>query len=159
MAYGPLADSVPAARGWARAVLQEWGATPAGLLGDALLVVTELVSNAVVASRALPGSRPVRVWVCWDGARLLIQVGDDSTAPPVYVPASDEALSGRGLLVVDELSSGWGWFPAAAHGMAKVVWAEIRAESQPVQHAAASGKQAEPRDAVVAGPGVLARGV
>jgi anti-sigma regulatory factor (Ser/Thr protein kinase) len=149
MAYGPLPDSVPTARGRTKAVLLEWGAARDGL-DDILLVVTELVTNAVNASRALPGSRPVRVWVCFDAAaRLLIEVGDESLAQPVRVPRSDDALSGRGLHVVDDLSSGWGWFPATGHGLAKVVWADIRAELQPMQYSAVSGMRQDPPDAGV----------
>jgi two-component sensor histidine kinase len=89
------------------------------------MVVTELVTNAVNASCALAEVRPVRVWLCRDRVRLLVEVGDESLAVPVRCPPSDEALSGRGLQVVARLSSGWGWFPATAHGLAKVVWADL----------------------------------
>lgn len=130
-AYGPLRDTVPTARARTRAVLAEWEITPGDLLlWDIAVVVSELVSNAVVASRALPGSAEVRMWLCCDRVRLLVEVGDHSLDPPMFVPPSGEALSGRGLRVVDGLSSGaWGWFPATAHGLAKVVWAEIRLPS------------------------------
>lgn len=125
-AYGPLRDTVPTARARTKAVLAEWDITPGDLLlGDIAVVVSELVSNAVMASRALPGSAEVRMWLCCDGVRLLVEVGDHSPDRPMFVPPSDEALSGRGLHVVAGLSNGgWGWFPATTHGLAKVVWAE-----------------------------------
>jgi hypothetical protein len=125
MAYGPLLDTVPTARARTMAVLLEWGAVPGESMSDALTVVSELVSNAVRASLVLPLPRPVRVWVCCDGARVLAQVGDESRAQPTCVPPSDDALSGRGLIVVAALSIGWGWFPASSHGLAKIVWAEL----------------------------------
>jgi anti-sigma regulatory factor (Ser/Thr protein kinase) len=127
-AYGPLPDTVPTARARTKAVLAEWEITSGDLLlGDIAVVISELISNAVTASRALPGLAEIRVWLCCDRRRLLIEVGDHCVDPPLFVPPSDEALSGRGLLVVDKLSSGdWGWFPATPHGLAKVVWAEIR---------------------------------
>jgi hypothetical protein len=141
-------------------VLAEWGITAPGLLGDALLVVTELVSNAVVASRGLPEPAEVRVWLCCDRVRLLVAVGDRSLAPPVYVAPSDEALSGRGLQVVDTLSSGWAWFPATTPELAKIVWAELYVGPP----AAAANGPARSREnaasaAGPAGPGQLARGV
>jgi anti-sigma regulatory factor (Ser/Thr protein kinase) len=126
MAYGALPDTVPTARARTRAVLREWEATPSGLAQDILLAVTELITNAVVASRGLPQATPVRLWVCCDRARLLVQAGDESPAPPVRIPPSDDALSGRGLMVVEGLCSSWGWFPATGHGLAKIVWADFR---------------------------------
>lgn len=127
MSYGALLDTVPVARARTKAVLREWGRAPAGL-DDILLVVTELVSNAVAASRVLPQAGPVRVWVCCDGTRVQVQVGDDSPAPPVCVPPSVDALGGRGLMVVAGLSCDWGWFPRVGPGLAKVVWAELPAD-------------------------------
>jgi hypothetical protein len=140
MAYGPLLGSVPTARARTMAVLREWGAAPGESVSDVLIVVSELVSNGVQASLVLPLPRPVQVWVCWDGVRVLVQAGDESPAQPVSVPPGEEALSGRGLIVVAALSDRWGWFPANSHGLAKIVWAEIRAELPPTQHRAPLGK-------------------
>jgi len=125
MTYGPLPDTVPTARTRTKVVLREWDCAPADRAADILTVVSELASNAVRASAALPGSRPVRVWVCSDLARVLVQVGDESLAQPVRVLPGPEAEHGRGLLVVQAFSSAWGWFPATAHGLAKIVWAEL----------------------------------
>jgi hypothetical protein len=141
MAYGALLGSVPTARARTMVVLREWGAVPAETASDILLVVSELVSNGVQASLLLPLPRPVQVWVCWDGVRVLVQVGDESHAEPVCVPPGEVASSGRGLIVVAALSDRWGWFPANSHGLAKIVWAEICAELQPTQHCAPLAKQ------------------
>lgn len=136
MTYGPLLDTVPTARARTKALLLEWGIMPGDLLSDSLVVVTELVSNAVVASRALPQARPVRVGVCSDRARLLVQVGDESPAPPLWLAPGVDAERGRGLLVVQQLSSNWGWYPATSHGVAKVAWAVLDTGPAPSRQAA-----------------------
>jgi hypothetical protein len=141
MAYGPLLGSVPTARARTMAVLREWDAVPEEAVSDVLIVVSELVSNGVQASLVLPLPRLVQVWVCCDGVRVLVQAGDESPAQPVCVPPGEDALSGRGLIVVAALSDRWGWFPASSHGLAKIVWAEIRAELRPTQHCAPLAKQ------------------
>jgi anti-sigma regulatory factor (Ser/Thr protein kinase) len=126
MAYGPLVSTVPTARARTKVVLREWGAIPDDLTADVLTVVSELTSNAVQASLALPLPRPVRVWMCCDWVRVLVQVGDESHAQPVWTPPSGDSLTGRGLLIVAGLSDSWGWFPASGHGLTKVVWSEMR---------------------------------
>jgi anti-sigma regulatory factor (Ser/Thr protein kinase) len=131
MTYGALLDTVPTARTRTHAVLREWGVTPSDLIEDVLVVVSELVSNAVVASRALPETPPVRVWVCCDWARVLVEVGDENPARPVRTSPNEDALSGRGLVVIEALSSSWGWFSATHHGLAKVVWADLHIPSTP----------------------------
>ncbi len=131
MAYGPLPDTVPTARARTRVVLQEWGPALDGLVDATLLVVSELVSNAVATSRALSDMRPVRLWLCSDLVRVLAQVGDESPARPVRVTPDPGTEHGRGLLVVQAFSSAWGWFPASGHGLAKVVWADIGGRGGP----------------------------
>ena len=101
-----------------------------------ILVVSELVSNAVAASAGLTGSRfagywapgtpPVRVWLSANDHRVVIQVWDSSDRPPVPQPVEPEADSGRGLLLVGALSEEWGCYtPEKSSG--KVVWAVVTA--------------------------------
>ncbi|HEY5988364.1 MAG TPA: ATP-binding protein, partial [Streptosporangiaceae bacterium] len=129
MDYGPLPDTVPTARARTKVVLREWGPRFDPVADDTLLVVTELVSNAVTASRALVAARPVRLWLRSNWARVLVLVGDESPAPPLLFAPGVDAEHGRGLSVVTKLSSGWGWYPATSYGLAKVVWAEWRLPS------------------------------
>jgi len=105
-------------------VLWEWG--HAELSDDAGLVVSELMTNAVAATRDLvPVSlAPVRLWLASDTELVLILVGDASTRPPLHVEAGPDSDSGRGLRLVEAMSGRWGWYPVNAAGMAKVVWAE-----------------------------------
>jgi hypothetical protein len=129
---GALATAAPCARLHATLVLWEWEL--GALVGTAGLVVSELVSNAVQASAGLTGSRfagywapgipPVRMWLSADDHRVVIQVWDGSDRPPVPQPVEPEADSGRGLLLVGELSAEWGCYsPEKSSG--KVVWAVV----------------------------------
>ena len=117
---GALPGAVPCARLHARHVVREWGLAA---LGDGTeLAVSELMTNAVQVSRAMSQAAPVRLWLLSDGAQLVILVWDASPQPPVRLDAGDDAENGRGLLLVDAVSTGWGWqFPPDMGG--KTVWA------------------------------------
>jgi hypothetical protein len=66
----------------------------------------------------------VRLWLMADRQRVLIQVWDSCHWKPELQEPGPEAESGRGLLLVEALSSGWGSF--APNGWAgKVVWALV----------------------------------
>lgn len=121
---GPLPGAVPCARAHVRQVLWEWHQAELG--DDAGLVVSELVTNAVTASRELlPRSvSPVRLWLASDTELVLVLVGDANPRPPLRVDAGPDSDCGRGLRLVEALSSRWGWYPAQAAGTVKVVWAE-----------------------------------
>jgi anti-sigma regulatory factor (Ser/Thr protein kinase) len=91
--------------------------------GDAGLVLTELVANAVTAS---PACGAIRIEVRLTAGELLLEVFDGSRATPHHRAADDLAEGGRGLLLVEALSSHWGWRPAPGGG--KVVWAAVRTD-------------------------------
>jgi hypothetical protein len=122
---GALADAVPLARAHLRQLLSGWGR--AELSPDASVVVSELVTNAVAASRERRlGAAPVLVWLGSDSCCLLLAVADVSPRPPVRLDLGADAEGGRGLALVEALSSRWGWHPASITGLKKVVWAEWR---------------------------------
>jgi anti-sigma regulatory factor (Ser/Thr protein kinase) len=101
--------SVPRARRHARRALSEWNL---GTLGEAAeLVVSELVTNAIRASRDAGGHRPVRLWLAAGRARVAVGVWDGSPDPPVPGQPSDTDESGRGLLLVEAVSTAWDWYP------------------------------------------------
>jgi anti-sigma regulatory factor (Ser/Thr protein kinase) len=127
---GALDGAVPSARLHAKHVLREWGVA---VLGDnAELVVSELVTNGVQASRTMTHAA-IRLWLASDQVQVVICVWDASPEPPVRMHVDDEAEHGRGLLLVEAVSEQWGWFPAepakpgpwagSHHG--KVVWALV----------------------------------
>jgi anti-sigma regulatory factor (Ser/Thr protein kinase) len=99
----------------------------AGALGDdgveasvielAVLLVSEVVTNAAVHARST-----IRVTVYVDSHWVRVEVKDEGQGQPVLrVPAQSE-LQGRGLAVVDRLSTDWG---TDRLDRGKVVWFEI----------------------------------
>jgi anti-sigma regulatory factor (Ser/Thr protein kinase) len=104
---GALDGSVPSARYHARHILREWRL--ARLSDDVELVVAELMTNAVSASRGLDWPFPVRMWLLSDAASALVVVWDASPQPPVLMDPADDAEAGRGLLLVDAVSAWWDW--------------------------------------------------
>ena len=113
--------TIPVARRHARGVLGEWGLRE--LAESSELVVTELVANAVAASRQ--AASPLRLWLASDSDRVLIVVWDAVSAPPARVSVGWEAETGRGLMLVDALSEQWGWCPCEEND-GKFVWAAVR---------------------------------
>ncbi|MFJ8437496.1 ATP-binding protein [Kitasatospora griseola] len=115
--------SVRAVRHRARNVLVSWS-LDADDLDDVLYVVDELAANA--ARHSPPGMHHVSLDLSPDGDSLVVTVHDLSRAMP-YIPAGAEdnpvAESGRGLLLVAELSESWGAAPTTG---GKKVWAEMR---------------------------------
>ncbi len=122
--FGALPGAVPCARLHARQVAWEWGLN--ALAETVELVVSELVTNAIEATQAIRSVCPVRLWVQSDGSRIMLMVGDASPHPPRRLDPAGDTEGGRGLLLVEALSSGWGWCATRERGTAKVVWAEIR---------------------------------
>jgi anti-sigma regulatory factor (Ser/Thr protein kinase) len=115
---GALPSAVPCARLHTRHLLWEWQLTALG--DDAELVVSEIITNAIQVTQADARTDPVRLWLLAGLAQLLILVQDASPLPPVPVSAGGDAENGRGLLLVDTLSTRWGHFLQPSGG--KVVW-------------------------------------
>jgi len=99
-------------------VLDSWGCAP-DARADLLLVVSELVTNAVVH-----GAEPIVVTMVRTPERVRVEVTDgaDGSSPHSGRPAAD-AETGRGLSVVTRLAVAWGW--RASPGRGKTVWAEL----------------------------------
>ncbi|HET7406998.1 MAG TPA: ATP-binding protein [Mycobacteriales bacterium] len=110
-------SSVPAARHFVQEVLAGWRRAEQGW--TAAMVVTELAANAALHA----GDQPFTVSVSLEGSGVLhIAVADRSTRRPRTRDYSAEATTGRGLKLVEDLSSRWGVSP---HEGGKVVWADI----------------------------------
>ena len=87
-------------------------------LHNVLLVVSELVSNAVNHAGT---SVAVGISVGEEGV-VRVEVGDGRTWPPRPRKAEPDAVGGRGLLLVGALSDRWG---VETRPDGKVVWAEV----------------------------------
>lgn len=122
---GAFPGAVPCARLHARQMLWEWRLT--GLSDSAELLISELVTNAVQISCADGQTTPVRVWMMANRTRMLILVWDSSPLPPVRKSTSQDDENGRGLLLVETLSTRWGWYFLPQDNSGKVVWCELRA--------------------------------
>ncbi len=119
---GAYPEAVPCARLHARQLLWEWGQT--GLAESIELVVSELATNAVAASRSLGQHTAVRMWLLSDKEKVLVMVWDASHEPPARGESESGNISdgARGLMLVDAISERWGWYFAGETG-GKVVWA------------------------------------
>jgi len=115
-----LSRDVLAARE-ARAVVTEllrrWGYP--GLIDDAALVVSELVTNAVRHA-----SSNCAVLVNRSGNGVRIEVRDHGAGTPDLQVPSDTAEGGRGLMIVSALARAWGVDSVPA---SKSVWVELAA--------------------------------
>lgn len=124
---GAVPSAAPCARLHAKQVLWEWGLDQ--LTETVELVVSELISNAIHASQALPWTPVVRLWLLSDKRRVLVAVWDGNPKSPVRLDIDVDTEGGRGLLLVDSISDRWNWFPP--EGMdGKVVWCEVSADAQ-----------------------------
>lgn len=89
---------------------------------DAMLVTSELVSNAVKHAAPLPGGVVRMTWsIDEDYLRIEITDGGSVTRPNPEV-ATVFALGGRGLDIVRTISREWG---VTQDGEAVSVWAEV----------------------------------
>ena len=119
---GELA-SVPEARHWlgGRCAAAD---VPAAARAVAELLTTELVGNAVVH-----GSGPVRITLEIGDAGITVGVSDSHPGLPVLRHVGAEATGGRGVALVDTLSTNWGTTPAAEGLPGKTVWFTLAAGS------------------------------
>jgi two-component sensor histidine kinase len=81
------------------------------------LLLSEVVTNAIRHARG----GTILVVVTLSQGHLLAQVQDDSSNPPVRRAAGESG--GRGLELLDQLSTQWGVDPHSDDG--KTVWFEI----------------------------------
>lgn len=101
-------EAAARARNWVRAVITVRGIPAADTADTAVLVTSELVTNAI---RSAPGST-IAVCLALRPGRLRIEIHDPSHASPVMrneTGPHDE--NGRGLTLVDMLADEWGWYP------------------------------------------------
>jgi len=102
-----------AARNFVGGMLEGWGR--GDLLEDAVLLTSEVVTNAIVHA-----GTDLVVTVGLDGPRARVAVRDDDvTAPRKREPTLE---SGRGLTLVEALAGSWGTF---SYGDGKAVWFEL----------------------------------
>jgi anti-sigma regulatory factor (Ser/Thr protein kinase) len=113
-------------------------------VGDAVLVVSELLSNAIRHARPLPGAN---VQVAWAVDKDAIEVAvSDGGAPttPVRAHATVSSIGGRGLDIVEYLARRWG---VRSDDCGQTVWAVLPApatgqrSAEPASSAGSHGRQ------------------
>ncbi|MFJ3670135.1 SpoIIE family protein phosphatase [Streptomyces sp. NPDC090106] len=111
-------EALTEARHMIRAAVRAWGDRDRA--DEIELVADELITNALMHTE---GSAIVTLRVL-AGAdrRLRVEVEDSSSALPRRRDAGESGVSGRGLLLVDLLTDGWG---VEARGGGKCVWCEF----------------------------------
>jgi anti-sigma regulatory factor (Ser/Thr protein kinase) len=96
--------------------------TPA--IGDATLVVSELLTNAILHARPLPGARVLVAWALRERSlEVAVSDGGAMTRPRTTRP-SLSSIGGRGLTIVENLSWRWGVLP---NDFGLTVWAVLPA--------------------------------
>lgn len=114
------ADQVPAARAFLREALASHAC-----LWEAELVVSELATNALRHTKSGDGEGWL-LEVCSTPEWVIITLTDAGAAdtPQAREPAID-AVSGRGLLIIDELATAWGYTRRRRQA---TVWVLLRQE-------------------------------
>jgi anti-sigma regulatory factor (Ser/Thr protein kinase) len=112
----PADTTSPAtARRFVRSVLTGWGCDH--LSENALLITSELVTNAIVHARS-----PLRLRLRLADDVVRIEVADRGDGTPQPRVPDRERPGGRGLPIIEALSLAWGMVPTAD---GKVVWADL----------------------------------
>ncbi|GII88740.1 hypothetical protein Ssi03_67300 [Sphaerisporangium siamense] len=116
-------SSVTLARAYVRGLLMAAGHRDTD---DVELLAGELVANAVNHSNSgRRTSGTIKLRVSAEDRNVRVEVTDEGSAMPIPpIPAQVDPLqeSGRGLWLVRELSSAWGWTQSAA---GRTVWFEM----------------------------------
>jgi serine/threonine-protein kinase RsbW len=131
------------------------GRVPALVLDNALLVVSELVTNGVCHSGASDGAIVVRVALTDTMVRLEVE---DPGRGGVIAPRPPDLAGGFGLTLVQALSERWGLERVAAGGTR--VWAQLARASAPASAealvvCAVSDSNGSPREANVRSAGTI----
>ncbi|MFR9674447.1 ATP-binding protein [Streptomyces sp. TR06-5] len=112
-------ESAATARRLAEAVLRQGWAAPAGTTEQAVLLVSELVGNAVRHTGAHTFGMRMHRRRGW----FRIEVRDPSRGLPCLLPVAELDDSGRGLWLVDRLADRWG---VDLLPLGKSTWFEMR---------------------------------
>jgi serine phosphatase RsbU (regulator of sigma subunit)/anti-sigma regulatory factor (Ser/Thr protein kinase) len=111
------------ARRWLAALLTEWGVS-AERRADAVLCLSEIVTNAVIHTRTRP-----RVGAMLDGRWLTVTVSDSGRlGRAALVDHDPDDIGGRGLMVVEALCARW---RGEQRSDGTTVWFELDLDADP----------------------------
>ncbi|WP_454320955.1 ATP-binding protein [Streptomyces phaeoluteigriseus] len=119
----PDPAEVGRARRWARSRIAGSGIEADEPLAETLiLLISELVTNAVVHTGCPAVLRLSLPGVAAGEATVRLEVADNSNRAPVPRCVGEESTGGRGLALVDGLADRWGW---SVEGPGKRIWCEL----------------------------------
>jgi len=116
----PDITSISAARRYAQSII---GDEPVAGLDVVALLITEVVTNAVVHART-----PIVMTVQVTGGTIRVEVHDEDSTLPVVQRAAPYQPGGRGLAIVAGFADAWGVEAAPPNG--KTVWFEVASSRQ-----------------------------
>lgn len=96
---------------------------PADWHSDAVVAVSELVTNALTAA----GACELSAWFSQEANCLRVEVTDTSTGDPVVQQIDSLRVGGHGLRIVETFSTRWG---VIRHAGSKIVWFEMTADNR-----------------------------
>ena len=114
--FPALLESARGAREFVEEHCRQWAVHD--IVDDVMLVVSELVTNAITHARSACELR-----LLLTGSVLRVEVGDTGAGTPDPMRTDGDDEHGRGLVLVAALSRAWGIDSVADGG--KVVWAEV----------------------------------
>ena len=124
----PEPRRVSQVREWARKALPGWGLTEHADIVE--LIVSELVTNAIVH-----GAGPVEICLSRGRGHLQAEVRDHGAGQPALRQPAAEDMTGRGLALVDALTSScggsWGVTASTSGQPGKTVYAIIPLAPEP----------------------------
>ncbi|GHG13266.1 ATP-binding protein [Streptomyces filamentosus] len=116
-------QSAAVARSLVRTALETWQMSDTDAIDTALLIVSELVANAVEHANTDGSSLRIIVTRAEPG-RIKVGVTDFDRTPPIPATADANQEHGRGLALVNEVAEEWG---VTLYRWGKQVWASIAA--------------------------------
>ena len=123
-------DTAPgSARAHVGAVLWEWNLD--AITDECRLIVSEMTTNAVISTQEHQRpDEPVRLWMLGNpGTAALFLIWDITRRTPQRRTPGPDAEHGRGLEIVDTLSTRWGYYHPDQYPGGKVTWALMKPEA------------------------------
>jgi anti-sigma regulatory factor (Ser/Thr protein kinase) len=115
---------------------------PAEVTNDAALVATELITNAIRHGRPLPRDELAVAWLTEDEGVLIRVTDGGGLSHPRLMNSGPEDISGRGLAIVDSLTSSWG---VDIDSDRVTVWAKVPRSSSTMRASVAPAEEAAVR--------------
>ncbi|WP_282697627.1 ATP-binding protein [Streptomyces sp. CC208A] len=109
----------------AAGAMERWGGIPAAVADDAVLIVSELMTNAILHGGGVDAQKAVGLRIEHTGNALLVEVTDGNSKPARLKTAGGTETGGRGLLLVTRLACDWG-----THNENRTTWARLSTHPQ-----------------------------